>query len=597
MSFAADMKDFISAAQAGQKMVGAKDDRAYKQALTAQSQATTEALNQKNNDTEGQAADLELKRARTRNLDGATGLQGARGQLVRAQLKALTAAPAPDPTIAGTAGRSTIAPATTDETPPAEPAPKPAVNPGPAIGATQPMPGVSDDGDNPIPMSQKEKDMMAGVFYSHGGSVQKYAGGGAVADDEDAPDDGEPDATETAPEGAVPGDAGTSSTTDISARSRGAPSFSYAAGVDGVHAGLTYGAKALGLHAPAGVDTPGRQRAAKAWATGAHAAPVQDIEAIKASVDPEGKLPESSRNLAAIGAVYQFKMAKGDTEGAAKAAFQMIQHYRQASQRYAVIAAAAAEKGDLDTATHAAMKAYANVPDGQSFHVEKTDDGQLSYTITDEKTGKVKKQGIASPEKLAASAMGFAQKGFDESLMAAVQQRPTQQPKPAVDPDIAPMKSADKKTALKQIDDAYAEQNPDDPKTSEPKYKPADKTALTGAAFRMAVHSKNTRLTPAEAMDVTTKIADPTTLDAAGFATKKTDGGYRVRIGKQEVFVPEKDFDALLERRNAKIESLKPKKDADGPGLVSRATKAFTDFRDDNKRRSLSADFTEPSVP
>ena len=578
MSFAADMKDFTSAAQAGQKMVGAKDDLEYKRALTANQRAQTAKLENENNDEETRTATLGNLKAKTRNLEGATALQGLRGQLTKAQIKQLTEAQAPEavPT------SSSIVPATRAiEDAPAAPAQAVPAAPPQASGIPAPAAQEPLSPDLTPPTAQ----------YSAGGSVQKFAGGGAVGEPE--PDEGDP-----AESGE---DEGASSPTDISARGRGAPSFSHAAASDAVHAGLTYGAKALGLHSAAGVMTPGRQRAANAWSGGAHAASPQEMDAVKKSIDPDNQLPESSRNLAAVGAMYQFKMAKGDTEGAARAAFQMIQHYRQASQRYAVIAAHAAQNGDIDTATYAAMKAYANVPNGQNFQLQRTSDGKISYTVTDEKTGKVKAQGIETPEKLASSAMGFAQNGFDESLMAAVQQRPAASAKPAVDPNAQPMKTPDKTAALKGIDAAYTDQNPDDEKTSKPKYSPGDARDLKGAAFRISAHTANSRLTPGEAMDVTTKIADPTSLDQAGFATKKTDGGYQVRIGKKEVFVPEADFETLLEKRNAKLKSLAPKAGDNEPGIISKAVTAggkyLSGLRDRNKAALASKDFNEPSIP
>jgi hypothetical protein len=146
-----------------------------------------------------------------------------------------------------------------------------------------------------------------------------------------------------------------------------------------------------------------------------------DLGRIKKSIDPNSKLPESSHNLAAVGAMYQYMMNKGDTDAAACAAFQMIQYYRTASQTYAVIAAASAQKGGLDTNTRAAMKEYANVPDGQNFQLQKTPDGQVSYTTTDEKTGKVTSHGLETPDNLAASAMGFAKNGFDKALLATAE--------------------------------------------------------------------------------------------------------------------------------------------------------------------------------
>jgi hypothetical protein len=146
-----------------------------------------------------------------------------------------------------------------------------------------------------------------------------------------------------------------------------------------------------------------------------------DFDRIKKAIDPKQAMGESERNLATIGAIYQWKMNHGDTDGAACAAFQMIQHYRVASQKYAIIAAAADQKGDLDVVTLAAMKAYANVADPKGFQVQKTSDGQVSYKFTDKRTGMLVSGLIVTPDKLASTAMGFAQAGFDKTLLAAAE--------------------------------------------------------------------------------------------------------------------------------------------------------------------------------
>jgi hypothetical protein len=547
MGFAAEMKDFNTAVAQGQKMVGAVDDRAYNQTKKDYLAAQTETINQKNNDTEGQAADLAGKQAKV----GATNASAAaNNEWVRqSQENSAVAAQQRQQQLAADKAVTDAQAGAVSAGAPQRPAPIAVVPAG--------VPAVVPPGAVPA--------------MSGGGSVQKFAGGGAVGDEpapepepEPAPADDEP-----APQqGAVPADGeGESDTTDISARRRG---FSGQAGSDAVRAGLTYGAQLHGLHTPSGVDTPGRQRSAKDHASGVGAAPAEDMDKLRKQVDPEGKLGESEANLAALGAVYQFKMKRGDTDGAAKTAWQMLQYHRQASQRYAVIAAHAADSGDLDTATHAAMKAYANVPDGKDVKFQKTPDGQISYTYTDSKTGKVMSQGIESPDKLAAAAMGFAEKGFDQSLLSSITQQPAAAAKPAVDPDTVPLKTPDKKAALAQIDSAYDDQNPDDEKTKAAKYSAEDKRLYKGAAYRIAVHTHNSRLTPEEAMDITTKIADPTlTGEKDGFSTKKVAGGYEVSIGKRPpVHVPAADFDALMEKRSAAIEAKKKAaEEAAKPGM------------------------------
>jgi hypothetical protein len=144
----------------------------------------------------------------------------------------------------------------------------------------------------------------------------------------------------------------------------------------------------------------------------------QEMQAAKQAVDPEGKLTDSQRNIAALGSVYQFWANKGEPEKAQRVAFQMLQYYRGATQRYAAIAAKAAEGGNMDLATKAALKAYANVPDGKDLEIMPNPDGGLMYTYTDS-NGDVIAKGVATPQQLAASAMGLAQGGFDKALLSA----------------------------------------------------------------------------------------------------------------------------------------------------------------------------------
>jgi hypothetical protein len=152
---------------------------------------------------------------------------------------------------------------------------------------------------------------------------------------------------------------------------------------------------------------------------GVQSAPI-NFDRLKKAVDPTNQMGESLRILAAVGALYQFKMNKGDTDGAACVAFQMIQHYRVVADKYAALAAVAGEKGQTDVMVHAALKSYANVPDGKNTHITKMPDGQLQYSFTDDH-GNVLTRRIEPPEKLAAAAMGFAQAGFDRTLLAAAE--------------------------------------------------------------------------------------------------------------------------------------------------------------------------------
>jgi hypothetical protein len=211
--------------------------------------------------------------------------------------------------------------------------------------------------------------------------------------------------------------------TDVSARSRGVPRglegiISPALVDDARREGMTWGIEKAGLHQSGAIKTPAAQRKAQQIAQGMGGLSEPEMAAAKQAVDPDGKLTESQRNLAALGSVYQFWANKGEPDKARRVAFQMMQYYRGASQRYAAIAAKAAEGGNMDLATKAALKAYANVPDGKDLEIAPNPDGGLMYTYTDDK-GDVIAKGIATPQQLAASAMGLATGGFDKALMSA----------------------------------------------------------------------------------------------------------------------------------------------------------------------------------
>jgi len=103
------------------------------------------------------------------------------------------------------------------------------------------------------------------------------------------------------------------------------------------------------------------------------------MDGIRKKVDPHNELGEDQRNIASLSAVYQYKLRQGDPQGAQRAAFSLLQNYRLASQRYAVISDAA-KTGTIDARAKAAMKAYANISDGKDFKIWNAPDGQLNYT-------------------------------------------------------------------------------------------------------------------------------------------------------------------------------------------------------------------------
>lgn len=144
--------------------------------------------------------------------------------------------------------------------------------------------------------------------------------------------------------------------------------------------------------------------------------PAKELDMVKKAVDPGNKLTEAQRNMFALGKIYQFQMDKGNSEGVARVALQLLQLYRLETIRYASIAAHAAQEGDLDTAARAAVKAYANIPDGRDIAVYKDEDGKLNYSYTDASTGKTIVKGLLTPQQLASQATGIAPAVFEKLI-------------------------------------------------------------------------------------------------------------------------------------------------------------------------------------
>ena len=410
MSFSAEMKDFLNAYKTGQSINASRTDQDYKD---IQGQAA-KAKMERDNDPET----LELAKKQAQATLAATnqrmGLSAsARGDASKnaALSRELLQERINDIRAARSGGSGLYAPG--------------AINPG---ATTQPTPGAPVQGVLPVGPSTLDTGEDA------------YAGGGLVEESDPAELEGDADADDALPAAAAPTQgvlpteaAPAGAPTDVSARSRttGVPRglegiISPQLVSDAAREGLTWGIEKAGLHQGGAVKTPSQIRKAQLIAQGAGGLTEPEMAAAKQAVDPEGKLTESQRNMAALGSVYQFWANKGEPDKARRVAFQMMQYYRGASQRYAAIAAKAAEGGNMDLATKAALKAYQNVPDGKDLEIAPNPDGGLMYTYTDEK-GDVIAKGIATPQQLAASAMGLATGGFDKALMAAAGAQPAEQ--------------------------------------------------------------------------------------------------------------------------------------------------------------------------
>jgi hypothetical protein len=529
MSFAAEMKDFINAYSAGQKINASRTDQEYKDALTdAQTKKTAR-------DNDPAALELEDKTARAKldqirsgiaNSAASRGYTGIRSEIARETLRQLKAAGNPmsdvDPNLAGAYGGT------------------PGANATPA--ATQPA----------VPIQNTQKP--ATIDYAQGGAI---------------PDDG-PDAEDDADEDDAPIGPAVGGATDISARRRTAPAGDTGEGLEGVvsptlvhdavKAGYRYGSRAMGL-STGGIRTAAQKRAAQAYAAGAGGLNAHELAFMKKAVDPDGKMTESQRNMAAIGAAYQFYANRGEGEKAEKIAFQMLQSYRNAAQRYAALAAHAAEQGNMDLATQAALKAYANVPDGRTMQLTYDQaNGRLVYHYTDE-TGKTISKGVATPQELASSSMGLATGGFDKAILTAAGAREEAQNAGATGKGQGagkPAKAGDVKTMQELLDEQIQGEQANWQKKNSGKELD---TNYWGDVRDAAHHiiQQNPNVTPREAVQMGATLLTPKGNDpsASGFNTTSDGAGNNVvKFGNgAKITLNDDQFDAVATQRAQRIKA------------------------------------------
>jgi hypothetical protein len=168
---------------------------------------------------------------------------------------------------------------------------------------------------------------------------------------------------------------------------------------------------------------------------GQGAALYAQIDAARKFVDPDHKLPESERNLAALGSVWQYYVAQGNVQKAQNAAVAMLEYYQHVVAQYAGLAKQAADGGDMDGAAQAAMKAYANVPAGRNTKMRPTADGKGIEFVFTGANGKITYQRIPTPQQLGAAAMGIGNGDFDKRIIEATGTANQRFPSPTIERD------------------------------------------------------------------------------------------------------------------------------------------------------------------
>jgi hypothetical protein len=255
-----------------------------------------------------------------------------------------------------------------------------------------------------------------GGSHAKGGLVRKFAVGGVVDDADVAPNDDED-------EGALPPQAIPTAGTGLPVPQQRRPAVGAVPTprprppeLEAISDGLKYGLTQIPEDNMAVGMGQQRTRAMRAMAQGAGGAPPNEMLKIYRKIDPKGEMGESERNMHALQVVYQFKKNQGDSEGAAKAAFQMLQNYKTAAVQYSALAKAAIDGGHVDEGLKLAMKAYAHVPDGNDMKLYKGKDGSINWEAKD-KEGNPISGGIATPDEIGTAAARLATPGQYENLL------------------------------------------------------------------------------------------------------------------------------------------------------------------------------------
>jgi hypothetical protein len=549
MGFGQEIKDFIGAWQAGDKIAGSSDDRAYKKLRVRRLQQQADDAD--NPELKGLARDrLKAQINRLNRGPRARDPELTKGRQLDNEYKAMRNKQFGDgPAAAPSAADGAV----------------PYAAPPSRGGAPQ----SALDVDEPYQTSQLEDqeddqdDQEATQMAARGGLVTRrgYADGGLVEDDEDdapaAAEEVDPDTLDR--EDALDdGKEDTASALPVNAPARAAApaaktlAYSPQAAHDATLAGVKYAAKELGHGEPeeggSAVDMSARSRTpgggSRAYQSGAGAASHDEMQKVYKAIDPENKMSDSERTMAALSTVYEWKLKNNDPQGADRAAASMVQYYRQVSDRYKAMSAAAAEKGDLDGAMKMALKAHANVPDGMDMKLEPTKDGKIKYSMTDAQTGKVVENTLATPEQILAFASKGSMHTFDDLLVRSAANR-AEVSKPGK--GAAGYKVADRAKADEQVDAAVADlpDKGDGLKDQLPEIK--------GTSFQL--HAANPSINKNDALRATlemTQIRDAADLEKPSFAPagKPTDAGVPMKMSNgQTVTIPNELIPRLAAQR------------------------------------------------
>lgn len=192
----------------------------------------------------------------------------------------------------------------------------------------------------------------------------------------------------------------------------------YETGRRAVREGLKRAISSAEADVQGAVQDPEMEKYRERYLRGYGAAPQQVVKQMMDKIDPERKMSPTERNVLAYANTYRFFWERGEPEKAKEAAASLVQFHRKAAQQYLALGQIAAQEGDLDAAAQAAVKAYANIPNGRDMQIKPVEGG-YEISVTDIKTGKQVTKQVVPPNEFAAAAAGFNPSTFDDEIMNA----------------------------------------------------------------------------------------------------------------------------------------------------------------------------------
>lgn len=145
----------------------------------------------------------------------------------------------------------------------------------------------------------------------------------------------------------------------------------------------------------------------------------EEWDEVSSAVDPEGRMDDDVRMVAALNATYEYFVSKGQLKEAKVAAMRILLYGRDMASRYGSAAVEAMRLGDPSKAGDYLREAYKWVPDGRDVEFELDENGSGRYVQKDAE-GNVTAEGPFSSQEMVAAALGLADGQAYWSMIADV---------------------------------------------------------------------------------------------------------------------------------------------------------------------------------